>query len=109
MDLPLEYDLNLMSLVIFVPTLFAIGLMFFPRGTDNGMRWWSLFGTAITLVLSICMFISYYLMLDKFPADRGSSSAHGTESNLDYRADKVKLAEGEGVPKGEALAGDDWI
>ncbi len=103
-----EYDLNLMSLVIFVPTLFALGLMVFPRGSDNGMRWWSLFGTAITLVLSICMFISYYTMLDRFQPDRGDSSSHSPESNLDYRAEKVKLAQ-SGVPKGESLAGDDWV
>ena len=35
-----EYDLILMSLVIFVPSLFALGLLFFPRGSDEAMRWW---------------------------------------------------------------------
>src|SRR5262245_17695788 len=54
-----EYDLIVMSLVIFVPTLFALGLLFFPRGSDEYMRWWSLLGTAITLVVSLWMFIDF--------------------------------------------------
>jgi NADH-quinone oxidoreductase subunit M len=28
------------------------------------MRWWTLLGTAVTLVVSLCMFISYHQMLD---------------------------------------------
>jgi NADH-quinone oxidoreductase subunit M len=55
-----EFDMIMMSLVIFVPTAFALILMIpWVRGAE-AMRWISLFGTAITLVLSICMFISYY-------------------------------------------------
>ena len=48
-----EYDLILMSLVIFVPTLFALALLFFPRRSEEYMRWWSLLGTTVTLVLSL--------------------------------------------------------
>jgi NADH-quinone oxidoreductase subunit M len=58
-----ENDVIFMSLVIFVPSVFALVLMIpwlFPKGSDEYMRWWSLLGTAVTLVLSICMFISYY-------------------------------------------------
>src|SRR5579871_4959078 len=55
-----EYDAIMMSLVIFVPTAFALVLMVIPRLTDEFIRWWSLFGTAVTLVLSICMFISFF-------------------------------------------------
>jgi NADH-quinone oxidoreductase subunit M len=57
-DVP--WDLILMSLVIFVPTIFALVLMFFPRGSDEWMRWWTLTGTAVTLVLSLWMFIDFY-------------------------------------------------
>src|SRR5712691_8143461 len=103
-----EYDLNVMSLVIFLPTLFALGLMLFPRGSENGMRWWTLTGTAVTLVASICMFISYYTMLDRYQPDRGETSFHGSQSNLDYRAEKLRLAESD-VPKGESKAGEDWV
>jgi NADH-quinone oxidoreductase subunit M len=55
-----ETDVILMSLVIFVPTVFALILMIPWLRNDEAMRWITLFGTALTLVLSICMFISYY-------------------------------------------------
>ena len=38
-----------MTLVVFVPSVFALGLLFFPRGKEEAMRWWSLIGTALTL------------------------------------------------------------
>jgi NADH-quinone oxidoreductase subunit M len=52
-------DLIWMSLVVFLPTVFALGLLFFPRGTDTAMCWWSLAGTALTLGVSIGMFIKF--------------------------------------------------
>ncbi len=54
-----EFDFILMSLVIFVPSLFALGLLFFPRGWDEAMRWWALFGTALTLGLSLALFVYF--------------------------------------------------
>ena len=54
-----EYDLILMSLVIFVPTAFAVVLLFFPRGSEEYMKWWSLLGTAVTLVISMWIFIDF--------------------------------------------------
>src|SRR6266540_731850 len=60
----IESDLILMSLVIFLPTIFAIVLMFFPKGTEEYMRWWSLLGTAVTFSLSLVLFIDYLGMMD---------------------------------------------
>lgn len=54
-----ETDAIVMSLVIFLPTAFALVLLFFPRGSDEAMRWWSLFGTLATLGVSLAMFIMY--------------------------------------------------
>src|SRR5581483_8251150 len=54
-----ETDLLWMTAVTFLPTLFAVGLLFFPRGTDEGMRWWTLFGTALTLGASLGMFFEF--------------------------------------------------
>jgi NADH-quinone oxidoreductase subunit M len=54
-----ETDLVLMSLVIFFPSIGALALIFIPRGKEEWMRWVSLFTTAITLVLSLWMFIDY--------------------------------------------------
>jgi NADH-quinone oxidoreductase subunit M len=59
-----ELDLVWMSLCIFVPSLFALVLLFFPKGTEEYMRWWTLLGTALTLVLSLILFIDYWKMLD---------------------------------------------
>src|SRR5205085_8050148 len=58
-----EVDLILMSLVIFLPTVFALCLLFFPKGSDEYMRWWTLLGTTVTLVLSIILFIDFLHML----------------------------------------------
>src|SRR5438552_4064270 len=66
-----EIDLILMTLVIFVPVAFAVPLCLrwiFPRGSDEWMRWWTLLGTAVTLALSLCMFIDYYGMLNRHSA-----------------------------------------
>src|SRR5262245_4066597 len=52
-------DLWLMTAVIFIPTLFALGLMFFPRGSDEWMRWFSLIGTALTLAVSLFLYIDF--------------------------------------------------
>src|ERR1043165_7146883 len=63
----METDLIWMSLCIFVPTLFALGLVFFPKGSEEAMRWWSLVGTANTFVISTFVFIDYRQMLDENP------------------------------------------
>src|SRR5271170_5712862 len=54
-----ETDMIWMSLVIFIPSVFALGLLFFPRDWKEGMRWWTLFGTALTLGVSIAVFVYY--------------------------------------------------
>ena len=61
---PVYHWYHKMSAVIFIPAVFALGLLFFPKGTEEWMRWWSLLGTAVTLVVSLCLFIDYYKMLD---------------------------------------------
>src|SRR5262249_55112635 len=60
----IETDLFMMTLVIFLPTVFAIVLMFFPRGSEEHMRWWTLLGTAVTLAMSLILFVDYWFMLD---------------------------------------------
>jgi NADH-quinone oxidoreductase subunit M len=54
-----ETDVILMSLVIFIPSVFALALVLFPKGSEEWMKWWSLFGTALTLGLSLCMFVFF--------------------------------------------------
>jgi NADH-quinone oxidoreductase subunit M len=97
-----ETDVILMSLVIFVPSAFALVLMIpwlFPKGKEDWMRWWSLLGTAVTLVLSICMFISYYNgVIDRHLADKSMTS-------LGARVDESVTRSVRGNPP---LA-DDWV
>src|SRR5262245_49799184 len=82
-----EYDLILMSLLVFVPSLFALGLVFFPRGTEEWMRWWTLLGTAVTLVISAWVFIDYYKAVYDFNlnqleqwSEQGSLMARSTKA-----------------------------
>jgi NADH-quinone oxidoreductase subunit M len=102
-----EYDVILMSLVIFVPSVFAFLLMmpwFFPKGSEETMRWWSLLGTALTLVLSICMFISYYNMLDS-KLDKSGRPGRSTESLLTQRAEDADNRQ----LKSEPPLSNDWV
>jgi NADH-quinone oxidoreductase subunit M len=87
-----EFDLILMTLVIFMPALFAVVLMIpwlMPKGWEESMRWWSLFGTAVTLTLSIVMFIRYYSSVYDFPSDKSDRS----KSILRVRADEANAKE----------------
>jgi NADH-quinone oxidoreductase subunit M len=70
-----ELDSILMSAIIFLPTLFALGLLFFPRQQEEAMRWWSLFGTALTLGVTLCAFILY---------EREVVNIHLTEPNGEH-------------------------
>ena len=63
----MDHDLILMSLCVFMPTVFALVLLFFPKGSEEWMRWWSLLGTAATFVVSMFVFVDYYQMLDQSP------------------------------------------
>src|SRR3954468_9769385 len=65
----IEHDLVIMSLVIFLPTLFALVVLCLPRGSEEAMRWVSLFGTALTLLASLFMFIDYLKLHDENRSD----------------------------------------
>src|SRR5438132_4027825 len=103
MNFEFEWDLALMSLVIFVPTLAAIVLLFVPRGQEETMRWISLFGTAITLVLSIWMFIDYRADVVDFYLSPTSEA----ESSLNARAARADLARAESRAQGQSR--HDWV
>ena len=62
-----DTDLLLMTALIFLPSAFALVLLFFPKGSEEWMRWWSLAGTAATFVVSTFVFINYWGMLQANP------------------------------------------
>jgi NADH-quinone oxidoreductase subunit M len=102
----LEYDLLLMSLVIFVPAIFGLLLLVFPRRAVEAMRWWALFGAAVALVLSLFLLIDYYAMLDS-RSDRGLRSLHHPQTLLDARVDEASRRASMPVP--EAQLGRDMV
>ena len=101
-----EFDLILMSLVIFVPAVFGLMALFFPSKWVEGVRWWALIGSALTLILSLCMLVEYYAMLDT-RSDRGIRSLHHPLNQLDARVDEAmrREANGERGP----VQGYDWV
>src|SRR4051812_25601311 len=70
-----ETDLILMSLCIFVPSLFALVLLFIPRQYAEYMRWWTLLGTAVTFVVSTFLFVDYLNLLGRNVDDTGRARA----------------------------------
>jgi NADH-quinone oxidoreductase subunit M len=94
----------LMSLVIFLPSLFALALMFFPKGTEEWMRWFTLFGTAATLVVSIVILIDFYY--DVIDANRSTDRARDARL-LDTRA--LAQAEAHAGAQARSHANHDWV
>src|SRR5262245_17596836 len=106
-----EYDLILMSLVIFVPSLFAIGLLFFPRGYEEAMRWWSLAGTALTLGLSLCAFISFKTRtIDNLTGRPQDIRVQAQLENRVAEADRLAASKGaaDGFQRTDKTA-EDWV
>src|SRR5437016_4953838 len=96
-----EYDLVLMSLVVFVPSLAALALIFVPRGKEEVMRWVALFGTAITLLLSMWMFIDYYWQVpDLHRAQPGNGSLNARAETADKAAKQTSST---------SMSNEDWV
>jgi NADH-quinone oxidoreductase subunit M len=105
----LETDLLWMSLVIFLPTLFALGLIFFPREKESAMLWWTLAGTALTLGLSIGMFINFKAnVIDRTAANLAPETSQGAafRTSLDFRSRPVDESRASGT---QAPLAEDWM
>jgi len=100
---PIEADFVWMTLVIFIPSIFALGLLFFPRGWDEAMRWWSLIGTAATLGASLGLFITYYQNILVTPGILDSKVERAKVSLL--ARSEEQAAAGVGAPS----SGQDWL
>jgi NADH-quinone oxidoreductase subunit M len=100
----IEVDLILMSLCIFLPSAFALVLLFFPKGSEEYMRWWTLFGTACTLVVSLFLFIDYLKMMD-------IDLSNPQVTTLAERTHKMNVRDHAGDPKksDDMVARFPWI
>lgn len=103
-----EPDLFWMSLLAFLPLIFAAGLLVLPARWPEVLRWWALFGTAATFSVSLCVVIGYYAMLDGH-TDKAGRPLHSVVSRLDNRADQQASDIAAGIPRPGAFATDDWV
>ncbi|MER3415751.1 MAG: proton-translocating NAD(P)H-quinone oxidoreductase subunit M [Gemmataceae bacterium] len=78
-------DVWLLTLIIFVPSLFALLVLLIPRGQEEWMRWTALFGTLLTLVLTLFLLIDYLNLQDHY------GTAHRDRALLGARADEDLL------------------
>src|SRR3954453_15078711 len=99
-----EYDLIWMTLLVFIPSVFALGLIFFPKGAERAMCWWSLAGTAVTLGISIAMFIGFKNNVIDAAGATGDASERALMS-LDYRTLTRARAEGTSTE----FSSSDWV
>src|SRR4051794_20386091 len=99
-----ETDVLWMSAVGFLPTAFALVLVFFPRGSEEWMRWWALLGTALTLGVSVGMFILFWKNTVEFNGVN-TDPANRHRASLEYRAG---LADQRGG-RGDAEPENDWV
>ncbi|MFO0863797.1 MAG: NADH-quinone oxidoreductase subunit M [Gemmataceae bacterium] len=105
-----ETDLVYMSLLVFMPSLFALGILFFPKGSERWMRWTALLGTAVTFVLSTMVFINYYAFTNQTPQpttnriDPAATSLHARAA-----ADQAKVFDGQPHLGQDQVARRGWI
>src|SRR5262245_12540964 len=100
----LENDVLWMTAVVFLPTAFALVLLFFPRGSEEGMRWWTLLGTALTLGASIGMFILFWKDTIESPGVNTNPQARARAS-LESRAEQAAARAGRADPP----PSNDWV
>src|SRR5258708_13629184 len=88
-----EQGMVWVEVLVFTPTLFALVLLFMPRGTpDEWMRWGSLFGTALTLGISLAVFFEFKNnVIDRYGANspQGSLEPRHDQELTRQRPDKA--------------------
>ncbi len=100
-----ETDFIWLTALVFLPAAFAFGLLLFPARWPEAMRWWTLFGTAGTLSISLCVVVGYYNLLDQYP-DANGKPRYAVETRLDVRADQAASDVARDIPR---FMSEDWI
>ncbi|MEI7683641.1 MAG: NADH-quinone oxidoreductase subunit M [Planctomycetota bacterium] len=104
-----ETDLILMSLCIFLPSIFAIVLLFFPKGLTEYVRWFALLGTACTFVVSTILFINYLGMIGFTPAERVVRPSKDTTLLERSKALELREVNNTGPIAGDQIGKLPWI
>ena len=87
-----ESDLWQMTALTFLPALFALVLIFIPSTAKDALRWVTLIGTAVTLAVSLVVFIGYLNVLETTRSERGVLPYFGKDAQLEARADYAASA-----------------
>lgn len=82
-----ELDMIQLSVLVFLPAAFAVGLLLVPAGWTRFMRWWAVFGTALTLTIGLCTLVDYQNLLTRY-SNRTERSSYHPDTRLDARVDK---------------------
>jgi len=107
-----ETDMIMMSLVIFLPSMFALALLLFPKGTEEWMRWFALLGSALTMVFSLFIFVDYYNLLDRSATvSPGRRAMHSQSASLEERAEEAGKRAASSAPavSNDYVARTQWI
>ncbi|CAN5440506.1 hypothetical protein BH11PLA2_BH11PLA2_24290 [soil metagenome] len=99
-----EQDLLWLAALIFLPSLVALFLFVIPSRFKELLRWVTLFSTAGTLALSMCIWIDHYRVIE-FNSDRTSRTWYTPTSRLDSRLEAQTIAAAQPVP-GKYLSDD---
>lgn len=82
-----ELDMIQLSVLVFLPALFAVLLLLVPAGWKQVMRWAAVFGTALTLTVGLCTLVDYQNLLGRY-SHRTVRSNYHPATQLDERADR---------------------
>jgi NADH-quinone oxidoreductase subunit M len=100
-----EWDLIWMSALVFLPTVAALGLLFFPRKAEQAMLWYTLGATALTLGISIAIFINYKMrVIDATTAIINPGGDSRIQASLDHRSRVLDT-----TAAGASAGSDDWV
>jgi NADH-quinone oxidoreductase subunit M len=105
-----EPDFIWMTALVFAPCAFALGLLFFPRGSERAMLWWTLLGTAVTLGISLAILINYrFDLVDQVRPGMPDYKAKREMISLDARSLAVSPEAGDPANAHDWLARTAWI
>jgi len=93
-----ELDLVQLTLLVFLPAIFAALLLLIPSKWKRAMRWVALFGTAFTLSVGLCTLVDYFRLLDS-RSDRSVRTLYHPASQLEARSDEALAAASAPVPR----------
>jgi NADH-quinone oxidoreductase subunit M len=96
-----ETDTLIMTGLIFVPVIFAVLLLFFPKGQEENMRRFTFLGTLIVVALSLMLFVDFWNL-----HDQNLSFPEG--ETLEYRAAELLKTKNVAANPNRANVGRDY-